>query len=34
MKRLLIIVSLAALPFLFERFMELIHFIVLSALAQ
>ena len=34
MKRFLIFVSLAALPFLIERFMALIHLIVLSALAQ
>lgn len=34
MKRFLILVSLAALPFLIERFMKLIHLIVLSVLAQ
>ncbi len=34
MKSFLIFVSLAVLPFLFERFMALIHLIVLSALAQ
>ena len=34
MNRFLIFVSLAALPFLFERLMALIHLIVLSALAQ
>ncbi len=34
MKRFLIFVSLAALLFLFEHFMALIHLIVLSVLAQ
>ncbi len=34
MNRFLIFVSLAALPFLIERFMALIHLIVLSVLAQ
>lgn len=34
MKKFLIFVSLAALPFLIERFMKLIHLMVLSVLAQ
>ncbi len=34
MKRFLILVSLAALPFAIERFMALIHLIVLAILAQ
>ncbi|SQA65326.1 Uncharacterised protein [Yokenella regensburgei] len=34
MKKILIFVSLAALPFLIERLLALIHLIVLSVLAQ
>ncbi|AHE72386.1 hypothetical protein M942_00090 [Enterobacter ludwigii] len=34
MKKFLILVSLAALPFLIERSLALIHLIVLSALTQ
>ncbi|CAI0998572.1 Uncharacterised protein [Serratia quinivorans] len=34
MKRFLILVSLAALPFLIEHLLALIHLIVLSVLAQ
>lgn len=34
MKKLLIFASLAALPFLIERLMALIHLIVLSVLTQ
>lgn len=34
MKKILVFVSLAALPFLVERLLALIHLIVLSVLAQ
>lgn len=34
MKRVLLFILLAALPFLIERFMALMHLIVLSVLTQ